>query len=342
MNAFARILPLLVSGLLAAAPALAQRTGYFRGVPGPNTLDRSASARANAATVGILGGQLNGTTLRFAADLANVLDDGDHLRILPIIGRGGYESAEDLLYLHGVDVAILPSDLFGYYKREHLHPGAEQTIHYIAKLYDQELHILARPGIKTLDELANQTVSTDLAGTATSITAKVMFTALNIPAKLTNDSTDTALDKLRRGEIAAMMFLAGKPISLFTKLPAPANGQEGPHFLAVPATPALMESYLPARLDHASYPNLVPDGAAVDTIAVGAVMAAYAWPAGTERATKVRTFVDAFFTKFAKLQVPPSHPRWNDVNLSAKVSGWTRLTAASEALQRATLAQAKP
>ena len=40
--------------------------------------------RKNAWTVGIAGGLIDGTYMRFADELAKVLDDGDNLRILPI------------------------------------------------------------------------------------------------------------------------------------------------------------------------------------------------------------------------------------------------------------------
>jgi len=41
--------------------------------------------RKNAWTVGIAGGLIDGTYMRFADELAKVLDDGDNLRILPMV-----------------------------------------------------------------------------------------------------------------------------------------------------------------------------------------------------------------------------------------------------------------
>ncbi len=64
------------------------------------------------------------------------------------------------------------------------------------------------------------------------------------------------------------------------------------------------------------YPNLIPEGDRVDTIAVPAVLAAYNWAPNTERYRKLAQFVDAFFTKFPTFQNPPFHPKWKEVSLS--------------------------
>jgi hypothetical protein len=62
--------------------------------------------RKNAWTVGIAGGLIDGTYMRFADELAKVLDDGDNLRILPMVSYGAASNLDDLLYLRGVDLAV--------------------------------------------------------------------------------------------------------------------------------------------------------------------------------------------------------------------------------------------
>jgi hypothetical protein len=42
-----------------------------------------AKQNVNAWTVGLAGGLLEGTFIRYAADMAKVLDDGSNLRVLP-------------------------------------------------------------------------------------------------------------------------------------------------------------------------------------------------------------------------------------------------------------------
>ena len=57
--------------------------------------------RKNAWTVGVVGGLIDGTYMRFADELGKVLDDGDNLRILPIVSYGAASNLDDLLYLTG-------------------------------------------------------------------------------------------------------------------------------------------------------------------------------------------------------------------------------------------------
>ena len=81
--------------------------------------------RKNTWTVGIAGGLIDGTYMRFADELAKVLDDGDNLRILPIVSYGAASNLDDLLYLRGVDLAVTQSDVFEYFRTERKTPVCE-------------------------------------------------------------------------------------------------------------------------------------------------------------------------------------------------------------------------
>ena len=48
--------------------------------------------KLNAWTVGLAGGLLEGAPIRFAADIARVVDDGENLHVLPIVTRGPAEN----------------------------------------------------------------------------------------------------------------------------------------------------------------------------------------------------------------------------------------------------------
>ena len=66
--------------------------------------------KMNAWTVGLAGGLLEGAPIRLAAEIARVVDDGPNMHILPIVTRGATENLNSLLYLRGVDMAIINSD----------------------------------------------------------------------------------------------------------------------------------------------------------------------------------------------------------------------------------------
>ena len=117
-------------GLLTAAPgrrrprpAAAQGAGQ-RAAPGCCSRSTPCSARANAGTVGVIAGGIDGTYARIAADLAAVLDEPDGLRVLPILGKGSVQNISDILALRGVDVGIVQSDVLAYARRERCCPAS--------------------------------------------------------------------------------------------------------------------------------------------------------------------------------------------------------------------------
>jgi TRAP-type uncharacterized transport system substrate-binding protein len=280
----------------------------------------NATARANAGAVGVISGGIDGTYVRIAADLAAVLDDGDRLRVLPILGKGSVQNLSDIVYLRGVDLGIVQSDAFAYVLSQGLLPGAGSAIQYITKLYNEEVHILAQRGIERVEQLAQQKVNVDVRGSGTAMTAGLVLDRLKIPVTLTNDVQDLALNRLRNGEIAAMLYVAGKPARLFSEI----GPESGLHFLPIPPAPELLETYFPSELDHAAYPNLIPDGRTIETLAVGSVLATFGWQPGSERYRKVARFAEALRARFDQFQRPPRHPKWREVSLDAQVPGWTR------------------
>jgi hypothetical protein len=50
--------------------------------------------------------------------LAQVLDDGDNLRVIPIVTYGAASNLDDLLYLRYVDVAVTQADVFEYFRTQ--------------------------------------------------------------------------------------------------------------------------------------------------------------------------------------------------------------------------------
>ena len=271
-----------------------------------------------------------GISVRIAEDLANLVDDGATRRVVPVVGKGSLQNLTDLKYLRGIDMAIVQTDVLEYAKEQRLVPGIELSLTYITRLYNEEFHLLAGSDVRKLSDLANKKVNVDLRGSGTSITAIRLFEMLKLPVTVTNDSQEVALNKLRRGEIAALAFVAGKPAPLFMGL----KGDDGLHFLAVPFNEAAGSPYAPTRLTAGDYPGLVPQDRAVDTVAVGSILAVADLRQSPERYRNIASFVDVFFTGFQSLLEPGHHPKWADVNLTVDLLGWRRYQPAEQWLQR--------
>jgi TRAP-type uncharacterized transport system substrate-binding protein len=276
--------------------------------------------------------------MTFANELARALDDGDNLRILPIVTYGAASNIDDLLYLRGVDVAVTQSDVFEYFKTERKVWNLNNRIHYIIRLPVSEVHILARREIKSLEDLRGKKVSFGPAGAGSSLTGTIIFQRLGIQVEQLNIDEASGMQKLRSGEISALIRLVGKPIDFFARLPADANL----HLLPIPFSKKFADYYTIGEFTADQYPNLMPEGQTrVDTIAVPAVLAAFNWAKGTDRQKKIERMVERMFANWSKFQKPPFHPKWRDVNLAATVPGWTRLEAAERELQKLEAASAQ-
>ncbi|OKO71214.1 TRAP ABC transporter [Bradyrhizobium sp. NAS80.1] len=286
----------------------------------------STKQALNANTVTLITGTIGGTYVQFGADLASVLDDGNKLRVLPIVGRGSVQSVADILFLQGVDLGIVRADTLDYLERKGFAKDIKKQFTYVTKLYNEEMQVIAPKSIATLKELEGKTVSVDLPNGGTFVTALTVFERLGIKANVVYIEQRIAMEKLKAGEIDAVIVVGGKPyksVSTFVN-----DGRF--HLAAVDYSKPLQGDYLPATLSSKDYPNLIKDGETVDTIAVPAVLAAYNWDPKTDRYRKIAQFVDAFFTKFPALQHPPFHPKWKEVSLAAPLSGWNRLPVAQQ------------
>ncbi len=286
--------------------------------------------RINNGTVGVISGSFGGTYLRIAADLASVLNDGETLRILPIIGQGSLQNIDDILYLKGIDVGIVQSDVLAYIKKNQVHPNINTRINYIAKLFNQELHIVAGPQIRTIRDLNGRKVSLGVRGSGAFITASAVFDNLGIEVLPVHFDPALALEKIRTGEIAAAAFVMGKPAGSILSLKA---GQ-GLHLLPVDYAKPLREAYLPASFTHLDYPDLIPKGLSIPTISVGTVLAVYKWTKKSGRYFKVKRFIEAFFSKRDELKQPPRHRKWREMSIAATVPGWERFAPAQRILDQ--------
>ena len=297
--------------------------------------DSALREKKNAWTVGIVGGLLSGSYMRFADEMASALNDGDNLRILPIVSYGAASNLDDLLYLQGVDAAITQSDVFEYFRTQRKTPNLESRVQYIIRLPIAELHILARDDVQSLEDLRGKKVNFGPAGTGASLTGTIVFQQLGINVEQVMIDQPSALQKLQSHEVDAIARVVMKPIDFFAKIPA----NSGLHLVNIPYTKTFEDFYTLGEFTKQDYPNLLQGKDSIDTIAVPAVLAVYNWPKKTDRYRKVERFVQYLFNNWSKFQHPPFHPKWRDINLAATVPGWTKFSVAQDMLDHMTSQQ---
>jgi TRAP-type uncharacterized transport system substrate-binding protein len=165
--------------------------------------------RVNAGTVGLAGGLLEGAPIRFATEIARVVNESNQVHVLPIVTRGPTENVNDLLYLKGVDLAIINSDSLEEYKAQV--PQIQQRIVSIINLFPSDLHIFVRPEIRSLADLAGKKVNFNTQGTAAAYSGPLIFSRLGVAVDKMFIPHPVALEQLRRGEIAAVVFITRSP-----------------------------------------------------------------------------------------------------------------------------------
>src|SRR5579871_1305679 len=278
----------------------------------------------NAWTVGLAAGLLEGAPIRFAAEMARVVDDGDNLHVLPVVTRGPTENVNSLLYLRGIDTAIINSDSLDEYKNQV--PDIQRKIVYVVNLFPSELHIFVRPEIQSLNDLVGKKVNFNTLGTAAAYSGPLIFSRLGLEVDKTFIPHQVALEQMRKGEggMAAVVFITSKPVDAFVR----GRFDPGFKFLPVPFSDKLEDYYLPSMLESSDYPNLIRPGERVETIAVPTALVAFNWPANSNRYERTARFVEHLFSHLDRLQGPGFDPKWKSINLAATVPGLTRFSAA--------------
>jgi uncharacterized protein len=299
--------------------------------------DSKLREQKNEWTVGIVGGLLSGSPMRFVDEMGKVVDDGNNMRVLPVVSHGMASNLDDLLYVRGIDAAITQSDAFEYFRTVRKTPNLENRVNYILRLPLSEIHIVARRDIRSLEDLRGKKVSFGPAGAGSSLTGAIIFQRLGIEVEELHLNAPVSLQKVRSGEIAAMIRSISKPINFFKQIPEDA----GLHLVPIPFSKKFADYYTISEFTHKDYPTLVPENGRVDTIGVPLVLAVYNWQKDRERFRKVERFVQRLFQNWDKLQHPPYHPKWRDVNLAATVPGWNRFSVAESLLQKMTAGEPK-
>jgi TRAP-type uncharacterized transport system substrate-binding protein len=293
--------------------------------------------QTNDIAVSIVVSGLTCTCARFAEDIRNVVNDlrPDGIRVLPVLGVGGLQNLNDVLFLKGIDMGVVDEDNLTLLKKRdpQLYANIEQSVQYITKLYNSEFHVLARSDIKTFDDLRGKKVSFNLKDSQTEVTAQIVFDMLKLDVQRLNYDNDEALKRLRSGDISAMIILSGAPQAAVVKV----GKDENIHLLSLDerSLPGhdlhpMFAKYLPIELTHEQYPALIPQGQTVSTVGNRSLLVTYGWPENSARYNKIAKFVREFFGKIDQFHDGSRHPKWEEISLAADMPGWTRFKPAAD------------
>jgi uncharacterized protein len=207
---------------------------------------------------------------------------------------------------------------------------ADDKVKLITKLLDNELHVIARNEVRTIADLRGKKVNFYQPKSSTAILAENLFKTLGIEVIPVYYHQEAANNMLKGGDIAAVARANGAPVPFVQQF----KKADGVHFLSIEPSlknyDRLLELYSPAYLKHEDYPELIPEGQRVPTIANSTVLAAYSWPENSDRYKRVAKFVNKFFDNIDKFMIEPHHPKWREINLAANITGWKRFKPAED------------
>jgi uncharacterized protein len=285
----------------------------------------------NAGTVTVITAPIGGPMSIMGSDMASVLDDGDKLRVLPILGKGSVQNLVDILRLKNIDMGFVTSDALEFAKTEYNMPDIPKRVRYIARLFHNDIHIVARKEIRSLQDLRGKRIFAERSIGFPA--ARIIFRRLGIEADIDwQTDPDGGLQKLLSGERDAWIASVSKGAPVIKNIKNEAGKF---HLLEIPYEKSLQDIYLPSSFSSEEYPNLVPKDTKVYALAVPTVLMVYNWPPESERYRRVARFVDALFSKIGQLQQPPRHPKWRDTGISLNVAGLERFKAAQDWLDKA-------
>ena len=248
-------------------------------------------------------------------------------RIAPLVTEAGSRTISDLLSNSTTDLAIVPLPALVRAARDR--PGVKARIGYVAPLYLQEVHVVARADIDDLSKLRGRQVAL---GAAEGVGA-MLFQDLGIPVNTVEIPPDAALSRLANGDIDAVVLVSGKPIPALAGI----ESSKDLHLVPIPYSERLQGDFLPTEFSRSDYPGLVRSDTS-NSLAVQSVLAAYIWPSRTERAQLLATLVTSVLDHVADPNVNFGGRWTRDVNWAATLPGWKRLAAAQRWLE----ARAKP
>jgi TRAP transporter TAXI family solute receptor len=283
-----------------------------------------SSPRPARTELMILTGSESGTYYRMARDVKRLLDEvateaNVDLAVVP--SQGALQNVIDVFRYRSIQLGITQGDVLAYleiYARGD--PEARRAVgglQIVGALYDEEVYLFARPGIKSLGDLTGKRVDIGPPGSGTTVTSLVLLHLSGAePREIVNLlEVGDAISALRKGRIDAFFRVIATPADYlrdgvsathnFTLVPiklTPASGNE-----------ALARHYLPAVIRAKAYPWLDHD---VDTVKVRtSVVTAGAAP-GSPECDAIGRLIGAVLSHRAWLR-EHGNPRWKDVHHDA-------------------------
>jgi len=298
---------------------------FLMGLAGP-----AFAEDANAEQIGMVTGSRTGTYIQFGNDIAGIAKPVG-LDILVKDSQGSIDNIKRMNSKENAALGIVQSDVLGFLSRSES-PEMRQVaerLRLIFPFYNEEVHLFASKAIRSFNDLQGKRVAVGEPGSGSWLTATNLLQMTGVkPAELLNLPPLQGVTAVLKGEADAMFYVAGKPVSLFTKV---GNLITRPEFAAMLANvhfvplddPRMLREYQPTLISKKDYDWLTEDAS---TITVKAVLMSFDFsgkktPYFVQRCQRLAQLGQAIRANLDQLR-QTGHAKWKEVNLDEKVGIW--------------------
>ncbi len=137
-----------------------------------------------------------------------------------------------------------------------------------ARLFTEQLHIVAGPAIRSLTDLKDKVVSFGPDKSPAQAAARKAFAALGVSVKETSLELDNALDGMATGDVAAAVVLAPQPDARLARL----KTTSGLHLVSWPEGAAAPDGASVTSIPGSAYPSLAKPGDSLRAIGIEAAL----------------------------------------------------------------------
>ena len=275
-----------------------------------------------AIDMGIVTGSKSGTYIKIAKDIANLVEQqGINLTVYP--SNGSLYNVADVFERRGVQLGIVQSDVLAFIRSSNDKKLARvaEKIKMVFPLYNEEVHLLASNFVTSFADLEDKVVAIGKEGSGTYLTTSLLFEIAGFsPKKQLTIGGKDALSKLYAGEIDAMFYVSGYPVSLFSEIT-----EEKLHLIPI-ADKSIEEYYVASEIPAGTYDW---QSEVVKTVAVKAVLMSYDYK--RNNCVNVGKLAKTIYDDFAWLK-NNGHPKWNSVDLDYQLKKWEQYSCVTKIL----------
>jgi uncharacterized protein len=292
----------------------------------------SCASQVKAESIGMVTGSPAGTYFQFGQDIAGVARAAG-MDILVKESEGSLDNIRRLVSRENAALGIVQSDVLGFLSRSE-DPEVRriaQRLRLVFPFYNEEVHLFARKEIRSFEDLAGKRVVIGTKGSGNWVTSNNLLRLVDVkPGERIELPPPEGVSSVLMGEADAMLYVAGKPVKLFTNIgelrkdPQYAPLVQKAHFVPLQHERMLKE-YVASTIGPVDYEWL---SEAVPTVAVKSVLISFDFsrrgnPHYQKRCEDLAKLGGAIRENFAELQ-RTGHSKWKEVNLDQDLGLWQR------------------